>query len=226
MGRRGVGSRGDVMPRGNLAYVDDPASSTQYPWLADTARVKGTGTDGSAPGVVVSKEEFIFYPGASAITDGMVASGSRTGAGTVTTAGTANSTYWGPESIFAPLVRGKVDGVSTGGVLSGQLTIGMKVNAATAVIKVTARIRNNSSASSADAGAWVTCLTLSGTAIACTTAEIYRTYDMPRLQTTGTINSIPFGVAVGAQSEYTAGTAAIVRIMESSYIQGWVEPTT
>src|SRR3990167_4810167 len=215
MGRRIVGSRGDVMPRGNLMYLDDPTSATQYPFLADTARVKGTGTDGSAPAVVVSKEEVIFYPGASAIANGMVASGSRAGAGTITTGGTADSTYWGPESIFAPLVRGKIDGVSTGGILSGQLTIGIKTGASTADTKVTARIRNNSSAATADAGAWVTCLALSGTAIGCTTAEIYRTYDMPRLQTTGTINSVPFGVAIGVQSSL-AGTTIIGRIMESS----------
>ena len=256
MARRSVGSRGDVMVRGNLVYVDSPANSTQYALLADTARISGTGTDGSAPAavsildngsstlyaaladtarvigasapaIISTKEELIFYPGASAITDGMVLSGSRTSAGTITTGATANQTYWGPESICAPLVRGKIDGVSTGGILSGQITMGLKTGAGTADAKVTARIRNNSSASSADAGAWVTCLTLSAATIACTTAEIFKTYDMPRLKTTGTINSVPYGVAIGVQ--WSAGTAAasiIGRIMESSYIQGWVEPGT
>ncbi len=224
MGRRSTGSRGDVMPKGNLIYADHPSASTQFALLADTARAQGSGTDGSAPGIVSFEEEFIYYPGAVSIDSGMVLAGTRSSAGTVTTTGSAAVT-WGGETIFAPIGRGKIDGIATGGILTGQITVGLKTNASTAdAASISIRIRNNSTASTGDAAAWATALAYTA-AIACTTAEIFRTFEFPHLLTSASINAVPFGIALGVRSNLAA-TNIIGRVMEASYIQGRYQPGT
>ena len=85
------------------------------------------------------------------------------------------------------------------------------------IYKLTVDIRNK-------AGTAVTMLALTG-ALAATTAEVFATYDIPHLLTVTNFNAIPFEIRHGNQSSL-AGTAAITRIMESSYIQGEFEPGT
>ncbi len=225
MGRRSVGNKGDVMPRGNLGYADSPSSSTQFALLADTSRVVGTNPDGSTPlAVSPAKEEFFYYPGQSAVASGMVLSGTRTGAATVTSSGSA-TVVWGTETIFAPVGRGKIDGKSTGGVIDGQVTIGLTATASTlSCTNVSFRMRNNPTAATADASAWVTALAYT-TGIACTTAEVFNTFTINNLQTSASINAVPFGVAIGVLSQF-ASTNIIGRVMENSYIHGFIELAT
>jgi len=161
------------------------------------------------------REPFIFRPGqAAALLNSMVASGTRSGGATVTSAG-ANTTAWGTEVVYEPLRVGKIDGKTTGGVISGQITIGIKSSAVTPNGKLTIRIRNKD-------GTWTTILALtSGFALSGT--EIFKTYDIPYLPTTADFNAVPFGIAIGVQSD-SAANHAIARMMESSYIQAEFEP--
>ena len=110
-----------------------------------------------------------------------------------------------------------MDGVSSGAVISGQLTFGYKTGAATALVKLTAEIRNK-------AGTAVVMMALTGT-LSATTAEVFATYDLPHLLTVTNMNAVPFEIRHGNRSNL-AGTAAVTRIMESSYIQGEFEPGT
>ena len=222
-----------VMRQGNVLYVYDPVGKHSYAIAGNTAGIAGIGV-ASSSGVVYAlkgdasglagRTHLIFYPGRSAMSGGAVASGTRTGAGTITTGGTADSTYWGPESIFAPLEVGKIDGISSGGIITGQITVGLDMASGTVLGKVTARIRNNPTAATADTTAWDTLLTLSGT-ISCSTAEAYNAYDIPHLQTSASCNAVPFGIAIGVQTA-VAASAVIGRIMESSYIEFDVIPGT
>jgi len=205
------GKPGKVHNTGVAFYGGD--GTEFYPLFASTAGITTSGKP-----VIAQREPFLFRPGAAALANGMVASGTRSSAGTISAAGTAAQTYWGTEVVYAPSRSGKIDGIAASGVVSGQITIGLKSAASTADAKVTARIRNQS-------GTWTTCLALSGTVIACSTAEIFRTYDIPYLYTTADFNQVPFGFAIGVESNL-AGTATIARIMESSYIQGEFEPGT
>lgn len=213
----------DAMPRGNVGYAYDPDGKHSYPVIGSTAGQ----TDAIRP-IIAQREYFIFYPGAGVLAststvDGMVLSGVRSGAGTVTTAGSV-TTAWTPAATYSPLRAGKIDGVSTGGIVSGQITVGLKTPSGTQAANagVTARIYNVGAAAGS-----VTCLFLSATVLACTSAEIYSTYDIPKLQTTAAFNAIPFTFQVGVQSSKAAASAAIVaRIMESSYIDGYFEPGT
>lgn len=165
--------------------------------------------------VLFTRETFEFHPGASALANGAVASGTRSGSATITNVN-ANETYWQAVPIaFVPARSGKIDGVTTGGVVSGQITIGIKSSAATPNGKLTARIRNKD-------GTWTTFLALTG-AIALSMTEAYYTYDIPYLLTTAEFNEVPFEIEIGIQSD-SAVNLAIARIMESSYIQGEFEP--
>jgi len=193
----------------------DSSGNQQIELLAGTASI---GNIGELP----QREPFIFRPGSSALasssaTTGMVLSGVRSGGATVAST-SADTTVWGTEVVYEPARDGKIDGLTTGGIISGQLTIGTIAAAATCLAKHTARIRNKS-------GTTTTCLFLSGTVAVGATTEVYTTYDIPYLQTTATFNAIPFGIAIGVQSN-EAGTAAVARIMESSYIMGEFEPGT
>lgn len=126
-------------------------------------------------------------------------------------------TVWGTEVVYEPRRAGKVDGLTTGGVIWGQLTIGIVASGATPNGKLTARIRNKS-------GTWTTVLTLTG-AIVLGVTEIFKTYDIPYLLTTTNFNAVPFGIAIGVESDSGTNTAT-ARIMESSYISGEIEPGT
>jgi len=156
-----------------------------------------------------------------------VLSGTRSGAGTVTSSGSVNIVY-GTETIFAPLGRGKVEGLSTGGILNGQITVGLKTSASTAdATAVYFQMRNNPTASTGASTAtypFATPLAYT-TAIACTTAEIFKTFDIPNLQTSASINAVPFGVQFGVRSSL-ASTNIIGRVMESSYVNGFIEIAT
>ncbi len=211
----------DVASTASQAFKIEVVTQTGDSAMDDTAdatKVLVVGTDGAATAAVLpQREPFIFRVGATALTSGMVASGTRSAAATVTSAGTADQTEWGTEVVYEPYRGGKIDGIATGGVVSGQITIGMVTGASTADGKNTIRIRNK-------AGTLTTTLALTG-AIGCTTAEIFKTYDIPHLFTTANFNAIPFGIAIGNQSNL-AGTTVITRIMESSYIMGEFEPGT
>ena len=159
-------------------------------------------------------QAFIFRPAAAALADGMVASGTRSG-GAIVASTTNNTTVWGTEVVYEPMRSGKIDGIAASGVVSGQITIGMVTAAGTCVGKNTMRIRNK-------AGTLTTCLQLTGT-VSCTTAEIFVTYDIPHLYTTANFNAIPFGIAIGNQTNQ-AGTVLSTRMMESSYIMGEFDP--
>lgn len=163
------------------------------------------------------REPFIFRPGRAALASGMVASGSRSGGATVTSVG-ADTTTWGTEVVYEPRRAGLIDGVATGGVISGQITIGIKSSAGTPNGKLTARIRDKGGAT------LVTCLALTD-AFALSTTEIFKTYDIPYLLTVAGFTGVPFGFAIGVQSN-SADNTAIARIMESSFIMGEFEPGT
>lgn len=219
-----MGNENHVMPQGNEIYGSD-SGANRFPLLCDSARVAGTAPKRAAPAIVSGKEELLFYPGSSGLASGMVATGTRTGSATTTSSGSAAVT-WGSEFIFAPATYGKIDGVSTGGILSGQITVGLKTSASTADCKeVAIRMRNNPTASTGDSSSWVTVLSYTAT-IACTTAEAFTTFDMPYLRTSASMNAVPYGLALGVQSNL-ASTNIIGRIMsETTYIHCLVVPGT
>ncbi len=165
----------------------------------------------------LQREPFLFRPGSAALASGAVASGTRSGGATVNSGASADTTVWGTEVVYAPARSGKIDGLASGGVVSGQLTIGIVASGATPNGKLTARIRNQD-------GTWTTFLALTG-ALALSTTEIFKTYDIPYLLTTADFNAVPFGLAIGVQSD-SADNTATARIMESSYLQGEFEPGT
>jgi len=201
---------------GDISYVGD--GTNFYPVLASTAGVTTSGKP-----IIAQREPFIFRPGRSALastslTTGMVLSGTRNGSPTVAST-SANVTVYGTEVVYEPARAGKIDGIAASGVVSGQITIGsICAVAQTCLAKHTMRIRNKG-------GTWTTCLNVSGTVAVGGTTEVYTTYDVPHLLTTADFNAVPFGVAIGVQSN-EAGTAAVARIMESSYISGEFEPST
>ena len=206
------GQPGKTENLGKIAYAGD---NTQfYPLLANTA-----GGGGSGRLVVAQREPFLAWLGPSALSGGMVAAGSITGSGT-TVSGAADTTVWGTTVTYAPLRSGQIDGLATGGVVYGSLTIGLKVagTAGTIDAKVTARIKNNANTT------WTTALTLTGV-IGCTTAEVYKTYDIPALLTDANFNAIPFDFAIGHQSA-SAATTVNARIISTSFIIGDFEPNT
>lgn len=169
--------------------------------------------------IIAQREPFIFRPGTAALASGMVASGSRSGSGTTTT-GASTALWWGTEIAYTPLRSGKIDGVSADGVVSGQITIGHKSAAGTVAATVSIRVRNTTGASTA------TTVALAATAIGnLTTAETFTTWDIPYLKTVADFNQVPFGIQLGIATA-VAASACIGRIMESSYIQGEMEPGT
>ena len=208
------GQKNKVLNTGRSPYGGD---GTDF-WPLKVVVLSG-GTEGEL--VIAQREAFEFRPGQSALGSGAVAAGSRTSSGTITTGGTADSTYWGTDVVYQPARAGLIDGKSTNGIIWGQVTVGLKTGAATADAKVTARIKNGTTTSS---GTAATFLGLTA-AIACTTAEIFRTYDLNYLQTDANFNAIPFSMAIGVQSNLAA-TTIIGRIMESSGIYGEFEAGT
>lgn len=181
----------------------------------DTANaIKILPVDAAGSTTIQQREPFIFRPAATALASGVVASGTRSGGSSLTGAGTANQTEWSSYVTYEPLRSGKIDGIAASGVISGQMTFGVKTAAGTAEVKLTADIRNK-------AGTAVTFLALTG-AFSATTAEIFKTYDIPHLLTVANMNAVPFEIRHGNQSG-EAATAAVTRIMESSYIQGEFE---
>ncbi len=198
--------------------VKTPDGGSAMDDTANAVKVLAVGGDGAETSTVLQQREpFIFRPAATALASGMVASGTRSSGAALTGAGTADQTEYESYVTYEPYRGGKIDGIAASGVISGQLTFGYKVAASTADIKLTVDIRNK-------AGTAVTMLALTG-ALAATTAEVFATYDIPHLLTVTNFNAIPFEIRHGNQSSL-AGTAAITRIMESSYIQGEFEPGT
>lgn len=205
------GQKNKVENLGKLFYSGN--GTDFFPVFADTA---GLATSGRL--IIGQREPFIFRPGSTVLT-GMVESGIRSSAATITSGTAANSTYWGGWLTYQPLRSGKIDGLSSGGILEGQITIGVKTSAGTGTAKLTFR-----GANTANTGSPTTMLALTGT-ITVTTAEIFKTYDIPYLATDTVLNSVPFSVAVGGDHQQ-AGSSVVFRIMESSYIQGEFEPGT
>lgn len=181
---------------------------------ADGNQVADTVTSGLK---LRQREPFIFRVGNTALASGMVASGDRSGGPTVANT-SANVTVWGTEVVYEPFSSGKIDGVATGGIVSGQITIGVLCSVAnTVAAKLTARIRNKD-------GTQTTMLALTGSFNVGGTTEVFKTYDIPHLLTTANFNAVPFGMSIGVQGNQVAATAAVARVMESSYIQGEFEP--
>ncbi len=198
--------------------VKTPDGGSAMDDTANAVKVLAVGGDGAETSTVLQQREpFIFRPAATALASGMVASGTRSGGPALTGAGTADQTEYSSYVTYEPYRGGKIDGIAASGVISGQLTFGYKVLASTAAIKLTVDIRNK-------AGTAVTMLALTST-LAATTAEAFATYDIPHLLTVTNFNAVPFDVRHGNQSNL-AGTAAVTRIMESSYIMGEFEPGT
>jgi len=202
------GNADQVLPTGRLAYGSD--GTHEYPIKVGSDKRQ----------IVAQREPFIFRPGATTLTNGMVAAGTRS-AGVATTSGTvASSTYWSAWTQYAPLRTGKIDGLATGGIVDGQLTIGALCGAGTGKISLTARIANT-----ANTAAPTTMLALATTVTIAGTVEVYTTYDIPYLKTDAVFNAVPFSIAIGAQHSQ-GGSTVIFRIMESSYLQGEIEPST
>lgn len=205
-----TGAKNQALITGRIAYGHDGTDS--YPMkVVESGEQK-----------IAQREPFIFRPGASALAStsavtGMVLSGVRTGGATVAST-SANVTVWGTTVTYEPQRDGKIDGLDSGGTISGEITIGTIAAAATCLAKHTARIRNKN-------GTWITCLAVSGTVAVGATTEVYTTYTINHLLTATNFNSIPFDFAIGVQSN-EAGTAAVARIMEASYIMGEFEPGT
>ena len=162
---------------------------------------------------------FIARPGKAALANGAVASGIRSGSANTAVSVDANTTYWQgtPTSFSHGFHEGKIDAKESGGVVDGQITIGIVASALTPNGKLTLRIRNTG-------GIWTTILALTA-AIALSTTELYKTYDLPYLLTTPDFNAVPFEVSVGVQSDSATNTAT-ARIMESSWISGEFAPGT
>src|SRR3990167_214628 len=120
-----VGNADQALPTGRLAYGKD-SNGIFYPLavIANTSEQFGEVK-------VAQREPFIFYPGATDLSGGMVLAGSVTGAATVSSGGTADNTIWSPSYTYAPFRSGKIDGVSTGGYLYGTVTIGVVAAAST-----------------------------------------------------------------------------------------------
>src|SRR3990167_8242651 len=201
------GNKDQVLNTGRLAYGKDE-NGKFYPIaiIANTAEQYGEVR-------VAQYEPFLFRPGNAALASGMVEAGTRSSAATVTSGTVANSTYPGSWITFAPFRSGKIDGLSSGGIVDGQITVGVKCGAGTGTAKLTLDIANT-----ANTSAPTTMLPLTGT-ITCTTAEIFKTYDMPYLACDTVMNSVPFSVRLGVQTQQ-GGSTIIGRIMESSYIEG------
>jgi len=204
------GQKDKVLLTGRIPYLGD--GTNFYPAL-------GVRSGSSITQVMAQREPFIFRPGQTALANGGVVAGSRTSSGTITTAASADVTCWGSWIQYAPVRAGKIDGLSTGGIISGQITIGHKSAAGTVNGKVTVRIANT-----ANTAAPTTVVALSA-ATSLTTAETFSTYDLNYLQTDSAFNAVPFSLALGVQTA-VAASAAIGRIMESSYLQGEFEPGT
>ena len=208
---RGNAGIDQVMRQGNLIYLDDGNNS--YPARGDIyGRL-----------FVAYWEEFEFRPGkmplagvAGSTLSGAVVSGTRTGAATTTSGTVASSTYWGSWIPFNHMRSGKIDGQTTGGILSGQVTVGLKVGAGTGTVAPTFQLANT-----ANTAAPTTVLALA-TTVTCSTAEAYASYDLNYLQTDAVMNSVPFSIRMGVQHGQ-AGSTAIFRIMESSRIIGKFE---
>jgi len=205
-----VGQKDKVLNTGRIPYLGDDTNF--YP-------AKGILSGSSMEQKVAQREPFEFRPGQTTLVDGAVATGTRTGSPTITTAATANSTYWGAWIQYAPARVGKIDGLATGGIVEGQLTIGHKSAAGTVNVKVSARIANTANTASPDILVTLTAAT------AVTTAETYSTFDINYLKTDAVFNAVPFSLAVGIQTA-VAASAGIARFMESSAIRGEFEPGT
>src|SRR3990167_3959157 len=116
----GEGNKNQIMRQGNLIYIKQ-SDGNFYP-------ARG-GSDGSI--YIGQQEPFEFRPGQTALASGAVPAGTRTASGTITTAASANVTYWGSWISHAPYRSGLIDGKSTGGIIEGQLTFGIKSAAGT-----------------------------------------------------------------------------------------------
>lgn len=209
-------SRGQVGKTENLGkiiYVGDGTSF--YPVLADTAGLGGT----NARPIISQREPFLFRIGSTALASGMVASGTRSSAATITSGTATGTTYYTGWLSYSPLRSGKIDGLTSGGIIDGQITVGAVTGAGTGTCKLLVDIANT-----ANTGSPTTMLALTGT-ITITNTEAFFTYDIPYLACDTVMNSVPFSVRMGIQTSQAASTV-VGRIMENSYIQGEFEPGT
>lgn len=200
----------EVLFHGRKQYLYDGTN-----WRASKANTAGVQNTNVLD--LPQREPFIFRPGATALSGGMVEAGTRSSAATVTSGTIANSTYWGDWFSYSPARSGSIDGKATDGVIEGQITMGIKTSAGTGTAKLTFAIANTANTASP-----TTPLTLTST-ITCTTVEIFKTYDIPYLLTDTAFNAVPFSVRMGVQTQQ-AGSSVVGRIMESSYIMGEFEP--
>ena len=194
-----------------------PNGSTIFEY--DIAVLKVTPDSGSTWAIKdATPVEFIFRPGMAALSAGMVAAGTRQYGETVSTPTVSGTTVWSSTVTFDPYQSGLIEGVSVGGRITGQITLGLIASASTPNAKVTVRVKNNS------VSTWVTALALTGSLSTSSTVR-YNTYDIPHLKTEANFNAVPFDVAFGVQSDSSANSIQ-ARLMESSYIQGAFIPGT
>ena len=208
---RWIGTASETKPSGATI----PIGSTFQEW--DKGILKITPDSGSTWVVKdATLVEFIFRPGQSALSAGMVAASTRAYSETVSTTASA-TTVWSSTVTFNPYQPGLIDGLSAGGLINGVITLGYLSASATPGAKFTARMKNNS------VSTWITTLALT----ASVTASIgvnYITYEIPYLKTEFGFNAVPFDVAIGVQSD--ASNSIQARLMESSYILGAYIPGT
>jgi len=155
------------------------------------------------------REPFIFKPGQVAV---LVASGTaQSGAQVVTV--NADTTYNTTEVVYEPKRAGLIDGVASGGIVSGQVTIGVVAASGTPNAKLIIQVRNKN-------GTWVTILALTN-AFATSTTEIFKTYESAALLTVANWNAVPFGFRIGVQS--SSAVVITARVMTSSFLMGEME---
>lgn len=194
-----------------------PIGSTIFEY--DKAVLKFTPDSGSTWVVKdATPIDFLFRPGAAALSAGMVAASTRSYSETAST--TASATLvWSSTVTFNPYQYGLIDGISAGGIVTGAITIGHIAASATPNAKFSVRVKNNS------VSTWVTALTLTANVATASTLG-YTTYEIPYLKTEANFNAIPFDVAIGVQSDGPSTQSIQARLMESSYIQGRFIPGT
>ena len=208
---RYIGTASETKPSG--ATIPIGSTFLEY----DNAVLKTTPDSGSTWFVKdATPLEFLFRPGQSALSGGMVAASTRSYGETVSTTASV-TTAWSSTVTYNPYQSGLIDGLSAGGVINGVITFGYIAASGTPNAKFTARVKNNSDST------WTTALALTAN-VAASIGVNYTTYEIPYLKTEANFNAVPFDLAIGVQSD--ASNSIQARLMESSYIMGEYIPGT
>ncbi len=161
--------------------------------------------------------DFMFRPGQTPVASGAVSAGARVfNANVATTISVSGSTVWSSDISYAPYQSGLIDGLSTGGLVYGQIAVGLLSATSNPTAKVTMRMRNSG-------GSYDVILPLN--TVSTNSTVRYVTYDLPNLQTSSNFNRIPFAFGIGVQSDSSVNTIT-ARVMDNSWIAGQFVPGT